>query len=186
MSSLTKILFLFFFLFIRAYSNEVSTANKLGFDFSIGIGGGSVFGSHNDGVGLAIGNQQSDGISGGGDISNDNQHGHKQKKIKRDFTTKFPGVWQIDHKNVGVAAMQLQLMPNGKVVWFDTTNLGPSAVQFSPEWCRPLPNDPRNGKDCYAHAIEYDPVTSTYRTLKVDIYFYIKPKKNTSNASISI
>lgn len=169
MASLCKTFLILFFFFISAYSNEVKAVERLGFDFSLGFGG--IFGGHNGGVDIAIGNQQqghdrSSGAAAATTASN-NSNKKKKEKSKPDFKTKFSGVWKIDNRNAGVAAMQLQLMPNGKVVWFDTTNLGPSAVQFSPQWCRPLPNDPLHGRDCYAHAIEYDPVTSTYRTLKL-------------------
>ncbi|KAJ9538740.1 hypothetical protein OSB04_031473 [Centaurea solstitialis] len=62
----------------------------------------------------------------------------------------------IDNPNVGVAAMQYQLMPNNKAVWFDTTNLGPSALELGPKGnCPPNP-DTNNEPDCFAHAVTYD------------------------------
>ncbi|XP_071723631.1 putative aldehyde oxidase Art an 7 [Rutidosis leptorrhynchoides] len=75
------------------------------------------------------------------------------------------GQWAIDNPNAGVAAMQLQLMPNDKVVWFDTTSLGPSGFKL-PDGA-PCPNNPdaNNQPDCYAHAIAYDWKTSNYRPL---------------------
>ncbi|KAI3781805.1 hypothetical protein L2E82_11831 [Cichorium intybus] len=79
--------------------------------------------------------------------------------------TEFLGSWVIDNPNAGVAAMQLQLMPNDKVVWFDTTANGPSAIKMQPEGNCPLNPDTNNQPDCYAHAIAYDWKTSTVRTL---------------------
>lgn len=89
--------------------------------------------------------------------------------VKHEFKTGSTGKWEIHNKNAGVAAMQLQLLPNNKVVWFDTTNLGPSALQFDPPYCRPLPNN-ASITDCFAHAIEYDAVTGHVRPLKVCLY----------------
>nr|GEU51277.1 hypothetical protein [Tanacetum cinerariifolium] len=75
------------------------------------------------------------------------------------------GHWKIDNPNAGVAAMQLQLMPNDKVVWFDATTLGPSAIKLEPPGnCPPNP-DTNNAPDCFAHAIAYDWKTTKVRTI---------------------
>ncbi|KAL4572241.1 hypothetical protein LXL04_019011 [Taraxacum kok-saghyz] len=79
--------------------------------------------------------------------------------------TNFLGEWAIDNPNAGVAAMQIQLMPNDKVVWFDTTSLGPSGIKMQPEGNCPLNPDANNQPDCFAHAIAYDWKTSKVRTL---------------------
>ncbi|CAI9100399.1 OLC1v1037392C1 [Oldenlandia corymbosa var. corymbosa] len=119
-------------------------------DFSLDFGLGDIF---SGGFGIQFGN--ADGVGG---------KGAKGLKPKPDFETKFCGQWEIHNPNAGVAAMQLQLMPNNKAVWFDTTNLGPSALKFDNGYCRKLPN---NTQDCFAHAIEYDTVTGKVRPLKV-------------------
>ena len=62
--------------------------------------------------------------------------------------------------------MHLQLMPNDRIVMFDATSLGKSAIELPPDRCRLLPNT-NNTLDCYAHAIEYDIATNKVRTLKV-------------------
>lgn len=103
----------------------------------------------------------------GADIGARSSGGHDV--VKHEFKTGSIGKWEIHNKNAGVAAMQLQLLPNNKVVWFDTTNLGPSALQFDPPYCRPLPNN-ASITDCFAHAIEYDSVTGHVRPLKVCLY----------------
>lgn len=103
----------------------------------------------------------------GADIGATSSGGHDV--VKHDFKTGSIGQWEIHNKNAGVAAMQLQLLPNNKVVWFDTTNLGPSALQFDPPYCRPILNN-ANITDCFAHAIEYDSVTGHVRPLKVCLY----------------
>ncbi|KAJ9548878.1 hypothetical protein OSB04_021421 [Centaurea solstitialis] len=79
--------------------------------------------------------------------------------------TGFLGAWAIDNPNAGVAAMQLQLMPNDKIVWFDTTSLGPSGIKMQPEGNCPINPDANNQPDCYAHAIAYDWKTTKVRTL---------------------
>ncbi|XP_031094980.1 aldehyde oxidase GLOX1-like [Ipomoea triloba] len=65
--------------------------------------------------------------------------------------------WEIVTQNVGVSAMHMQLMINNKVVWFDTTNLGPSALMQNPRWCR---KDLKGLDDCWAHGVTYDPYTA--------------------------
>ncbi|KAL3532477.1 hypothetical protein ACH5RR_005998 [Cinchona calisaya] len=82
-----------------------------------------------------------------------------------DFETDFKGKWELHSKNAGVSAMQLQLMHNNKAVWFDTTNLGPSALEFDPPFCRPLPSN-ASLTDCFAHAVEYDTQIASVRPLK--------------------
>ncbi|XP_024968786.1 aldehyde oxidase GLOX1-like [Cynara cardunculus var. scolymus] len=79
--------------------------------------------------------------------------------------TEFLGEWAIDNPNAGVAAMQLQLMPNDKVIWYDTTSLGPSGIKMQPEGNCPINPDANNQPDCFAHAIAYDWKTAQVRTL---------------------
>lgn len=85
---------------------------------------------------------------------------------KPDFETANLGGWMVHSPNVGVAAMHIQLMPNNKAVWFDTTNLGPSAIQHNPPFCKPVPDRPGE-TDCFAHAVQYDIESGQVRTLKV-------------------
>lgn len=86
---------------------------------------------------------------------------------KPEIVTNSLGHWKIDNPNAGVAAMQLQLMPNDKVVWFDATTLGPSAIKLEPPGnCPPNP-DTNNAPDCFAHAIAYDWKTTKVRTIVV-------------------
>ncbi|KAJ0644084.1 putative glyoxal oxidase [Helianthus annuus] len=89
---------------------------------------------------------------------------------KPEVETQFMGNWIIDNPNAGVAAMQLQLMPNDKVVWFDTTSLGPSGLKLPEGVLCPSNPDTKNEPDCYAHAIAYDWKTTKYRTLTVCSY----------------
>ncbi|XP_071911020.1 putative aldehyde oxidase Art an 7 [Coffea arabica] len=84
---------------------------------------------------------------------------------KLEFLTNFRGRWEIHSENAGVSAMQFQLLPNNKAVWFDTTNLGPSGLQFDPPYCHPNFNN-ASLIDCYAHAVEYDTETGSVRPLK--------------------
>lgn len=103
---------------------------------------------------------------------------HRNKRVKdggADYTmpeisTKFRGEWVLDNPNVGVGAMQLQLMPNDQVVWFDTTSLGPSARKLEPPGNCPLNPDMNNKPDCFAHALAYNWKTGTSRTIVVCFY----------------
>ncbi|KAG8367375.1 hypothetical protein BUALT_Bualt16G0065500 [Buddleja alternifolia] len=80
------------------------------------------------------------------------------------------GSWRIDSENAGVSAMHIQLMPNNKAVWYDSTSNGLSDIELNPRSCKPRfggkENDPE--QDCTAHGIEYDIETAEIRTLKVD------------------
>ncbi|KAI3495841.1 hypothetical protein L1887_38187 [Cichorium endivia] len=85
-----------------------------------------------------------------------------------DLQTNFKGSWAIDNPNVGVAAMQFQLMPNNKAVWFDTTSLGPSARELGPPGNCPKAPEMNFKPDCFAHAIAYDVETGQSRTIYMD------------------
>lgn len=87
---------------------------------------------------------------------------------KPQFETNFQGSWRITTQNVGVSAMQLQLMPNDKVVWFDTTFLGDSVLKLTPPGNCPI-NFEKGYPDCYVHALEYDAKTDKTRQLNVRI-----------------
>ena len=85
---------------------------------------------------------------------------------KPDVETNFLGAWKIDSENAGVSAMHIQLLPNNKAVWFDTTDLGPSGIQLPPGQCRVVDAE-KNIVDCWAHGVEYDIETANIRTLKI-------------------
>ncbi|MFS7965282.1 putative galactose oxidase [Helianthus anomalus] len=89
-------------------------------------------------------------------------------QAENDLETNFKGSWAIDNPNVGVAAMQFQLMPNNKAVWFDTTSLGPSARELGPPGNCPLSPEMNFKPDCWAHAIAYDVETGESRTVYMD------------------
>ncbi|KAJ9548879.1 hypothetical protein OSB04_021422 [Centaurea solstitialis] len=82
-----------------------------------------------------------------------------------EIETNFLGEWELDNPNVGVGAMQLQLMPNDQVVWYDATSVGPSARKLEPEGNCPINPDANNKPDCYAHALAYDWKTTKSRTI---------------------
>ncbi|GER28802.1 glyoxal oxidase-related protein [Striga asiatica] len=85
-------------------------------------------------------------------------------------TTKSLGYWKIHSQNAGVAAMHIQLMPNGKAIMYDSTSNGLSEITLDPPSCAPRvggrQTDPE--QDCTAHAIEYDVETAQIRTLKLE------------------
>ncbi|XP_011078295.1 aldehyde oxidase GLOX1-like [Sesamum indicum] len=84
-------------------------------------------------------------------------------------STEYRGSWKIDSENAGVSAMHVQLMPNNKAVWFDSTSNGLSEIQNNPPFCKPRfggrQTDPP--QDCTAHGVEYDIETGQVRPLKV-------------------
>lgn len=86
-------------------------------------------------------------------------------------STESLGSWEIHSENAGVSAMHIQLMPNNKAVWHDSTSNGLSEIENNPRFCRPRvggrKTDPQ--QDCTAHAIEYDIETAQVRPLKVRI-----------------
>ncbi|WOH11167.1 hypothetical protein DCAR_0830646 [Daucus carota subsp. sativus] len=82
------------------------------------------------------------------------------------FECESLGKWRITTPNVGVSAMQLQTMPFDKLVWFDTTFLGPSALQWTPPGNCP-PNFETNQPDCFVHSLEYDAIKDTTRPLHI-------------------
>ncbi|XP_049345436.1 putative aldehyde oxidase Art an 7 [Solanum verrucosum] len=91
----------------------------------------------------------------------------KKKDIpKPDFETENRGAWMLHSPNSGVAAMHIQLMPNNKAVWYDTTNLGQSAIQNNPPFCKPVPERPGE-TDCWSHGVRYDVESGQVRTLKI-------------------
>lgn len=85
------------------------------------------------------------------------------------------GSWVVDSENAGVSAMHIQLMPNNKAVWFDSTSNGLSEIKLNPPACKARvggrKNDPE--QDCTAHAIEYDVETAQIRPLKVWFFLLI-------------
>ncbi|KAL0427009.1 UNVERIFIED_CONTAM: putative aldehyde oxidase Art an 7 [Sesamum latifolium] len=83
--------------------------------------------------------------------------------------TKYRGSWKIDNENAGVSAMHVQLMPNNKAVWFDSTSNGLSEIQNNPPFCKPRfgGRDTDPPQDCTAHGVEYDIETAQVRPLKV-------------------
>ncbi|PHT39356.1 hypothetical protein CQW23_22929 [Capsicum baccatum] len=85
---------------------------------------------------------------------------------KPDFETENGGSWIIHSENAGVAAMHIQLMPNNKAIWYDTTNLGPSGIQNNPTFCKPVPDKP-DETDCWSHGVQYDVESGQVRTLKM-------------------
>lgn len=101
--------------------------------------------------------------------------------VRADFKTEWNGKWRVTVENVGVSAMQLQLMPNNKVVWFDTTALGNSARRLTPEGNCPI-NFEKGYPDCFAHALAYDVDSDETKALDVCpisiLYTIVLPNHN--------
>ncbi|XP_051113747.1 putative aldehyde oxidase Art an 7 [Andrographis paniculata] len=83
--------------------------------------------------------------------------------------TNFLGSWRVDSPNCGVSAMHMQLLPNNKLIMYDSTSNGLSEIKNDPPLCRGRvggrPTDPQ--LDCTAHALEYDAETAQMRPLNL-------------------
>ncbi|CAH8391024.1 unnamed protein product [Eruca vesicaria subsp. sativa] len=77
------------------------------------------------------------------------------------------GKWDLLLSNVGISAMHMQLLPNGRVVMFDRTNFGPSNISLPNGKCRDNPQDAVSRIDCTAHSIEYNVASNKVRPLTV-------------------
>ncbi|CAK9205324.1 unnamed protein product [Sphagnum troendelagicum] len=75
--------------------------------------------------------------------------------------------WQLLIKNAGVSAMHMALFHTNKVVMFDRTDVGPSAIKLPNGVCRHDPKDFTLKVDCWAHSIELDLATTTIRPLEI-------------------
>ncbi|KAJ4840465.1 hypothetical protein Tsubulata_029520, partial [Turnera subulata] len=74
------------------------------------------------------------------------------------------GEWKLAMKNAGVASMHMQLLPDGKVIFYDRTDAGSSNISLPGGKCISRPHGVR---DCSAHSVEYNPETKTIRALTV-------------------
>ncbi|XP_024968767.1 aldehyde oxidase GLOX-like [Cynara cardunculus var. scolymus] len=124
----------------------------------------SVFAATGDGGGGGGGGaaDMGDGAPGPNQLVGD---GRSSDYAKAEIETNFVGEWVLDNPDVGVGAMQLQLMPNDQVVWYDATSVGPSARKLEPQGNCPINPDANNQPDCYAHALAYDWKTTKSRTI---------------------
>ncbi|KAK4789222.1 hypothetical protein SAY86_020541 [Trapa natans] len=82
-----------------------------------------------------------------------------------EFSTSYGGAWELVSNNSGVSAMHMQLLPNNKVVIFDSTVFGPSQVMLRRGDTCPIRGTTR---DCTAHAVVYDIETAALRPLHID------------------
>ncbi|KAG9452588.1 hypothetical protein H6P81_005492 [Aristolochia fimbriata] len=77
------------------------------------------------------------------------------------------GKWKLLKRNMGISAMHMALLPNGRVVAFDRTDFGPSNVSLPAGRCRLDALDQALTRDCYAHSVEFDPASRRVRPLTV-------------------
>ncbi|KAL2538266.1 glyoxal oxidase-related protein [Forsythia ovata] len=83
------------------------------------------------------------------------------------YTRAAVGKWELLQSNIGISAMHMQLLNNGKVIIFDRTDFGPSNISLPNGKCRNDPNDTALPIDCTAHSVEYDIALNTIRPLMV-------------------
>ncbi|EXB63810.1 hypothetical protein L484_021082 [Morus notabilis] len=76
------------------------------------------------------------------------------------------GNWILLHSSIGVSAMHMQLLRNGKVVIFDGIEVGPSNLTLPNNQCLRITNNRRQVvTDCTAHSVLYDVISNTFRPL---------------------
>ncbi|KAI3845089.1 hypothetical protein MKX03_035564 [Papaver bracteatum] len=76
------------------------------------------------------------------------------------------GEWKVLQEKIGVYAMHMQLLKNGRVIIFDRIDFGRSNLSLPNGVCR-HPKDEVLKVDCTAHSIEYNVDDNTFRPLMV-------------------
>ncbi|XP_010535982.1 PREDICTED: aldehyde oxidase GLOX1-like [Tarenaya hassleriana] len=78
--------------------------------------------------------------------------------------TKWPGKWEMFLQNSGVSAMHAALMPNNKVLFYDSTIWRTSEIKLAKdEPCHVY--DPNKPADCFAHSVLVDVNTGALKPL---------------------
>ncbi|GMN41773.1 hypothetical protein TIFTF001_011003 [Ficus carica] len=76
------------------------------------------------------------------------------------------GHWILLHSSIGVSAMHMQLLRNGKVVIFDGIEVGPSNLTLPDRQCLRLVLSATTNRgvvtDCTAHSVLYDVASNTF------------------------
>ncbi|TKY44598.1 Galactose oxidase [Spatholobus suberectus] len=92
------------------------------------------------------------------------------ENVKPDFETNSLGRWELINKDSGVSAMQINLMPNNKIIVYDATVYRVSRLTY-PEGMPCVPffdaTLKQEKQDCFAHSMEYDIETNQVRPLTV-------------------
>lgn len=101
--------------------------------------------------------------------NNNNDNNDDDVPAKPDFETSSLGKWELVNGNSGVSAMHVQLMPNNRIMLYDTFFYRVSRIKARLRECITY-LDPKNvtQKDCWAHVVEYDIETNrVVRPIKV-------------------
>lgn len=61
--------------------------------------------------------------------------------------------------------MHMALLPNDRIIAFDRSHFGPSNVTLPQGKC--IKGGELETSDCYAHAVEFDPITRKVRPLTI-------------------
>ncbi|KAL9395049.1 hypothetical protein Peur_014334 [Populus x canadensis] len=77
------------------------------------------------------------------------------------------GWWQLLQKNIGIAAMHMQLLNNDRVVIYDRTDYCKSNISLPGGKCRNNSWELVIKYDCTAHSVEYDVLANKFRPLMV-------------------
>lgn len=75
------------------------------------------------------------------------------------------GKWKLLKRSIGVSAMHMALLPNDRIIAFDRSHFGPSNITLPQGKC--IKGVELETSDCYAHAVEFDPITRKVRPLTI-------------------
>ncbi|KAI4347093.1 hypothetical protein L6164_007942 [Bauhinia variegata] len=150
-----KVLWIVLLLFLAVHTDEgkqiksKNAADGVGFSFGgFSFVPGFSFGGHDGGA-----NAKEEGLA------------------KPDFETNSLGRWDLVNQDSGVSAMQINLLPNNKIIAYDTKAYRKSRLLLPPGVpCLSFVDDRTKEliNDCWAHAIEYDIETNNVRPLKIE------------------
>ncbi|KAI4350828.1 hypothetical protein L6164_005239 [Bauhinia variegata] len=108
-------------------------------------------------------------------INSDNGNGNASASLegpaKADFETTSIGNWDLVNQDSGVSAMQINLLPNNKIIAYDTKTYRKSRLLLPPGvTCLSFVDDKTKEliNDCWAHSIEYDIQTNNVIPLKME------------------
>lgn len=87
-----------------------------------------------------------------------------------DFETTSQGSWLIVSPNSGVSSMHMQLLPNNKIIMYDSAAFHISDIKLPNGVCIPFKDkDGKELQDCWSHGVEFDTDTGKVRPLKVNL-----------------
>ncbi|KAI9119062.1 hypothetical protein K1719_009737 [Acacia pycnantha] len=103
-------------------------------------------------------------------LFDDGKDPNQDEPAKPDFETASLGTWKLVNGDAGVSAMHTQLMPDNKIMLYDSIVYRVSRIKARPGECITY-LDPQNvtQQDCWAHVVQYDIETDqVVRPIKIE------------------